>query len=118
MTPTVQDLDKLITTSNYATRFVIDLSIARTATPLNLVIPSLAKVNGLLIITKGTGEFSLTFKFNISDAIVGLPAAYFSSSEITDKTSIPFEFKDLIITNTAQTAAVNPVFLMGFNISA
>lgn len=114
MIPTVQDFNKLITTSNYVTRFAIDLSIARTSAPLGLIIPSLAKINGMFVMSKGTGGYQITFRFNLDESIVGLPPTYFANSEISDGSSFPFEFKDLIVTNTAQPAVVNPIIWIGF----
>ncbi|MDI6780803.1 MAG: hypothetical protein QME49_01625 [bacterium] len=116
MIPTAQDFNKLITTSNYVTRFTINLSIARVSIPLELTIPSLAKVNGMFIMSKGTGEYQIVFRFHLPESIIGLPPAYFSNSEITDGSSFPFEFRDLIITNTAQPNVINPVVWIGYNI--
>ena len=115
MIQTRADLNKLINASNFSTRFEVDLSVARVAVPHGIVIPARTKINGLFIVSKGTGIFTLSFVFPIKGSDIGLTEGYFLSSELSDRSSIPFEFNDLVITNTAQTV-VNPIFMVGMYI--
>jgi len=114
---TPQDISGMINVSNFAYRFNLDLSIARTAVPLGLIISSKTKVNGLYILSKGTGSFTLTFAFPIKGSEIGLSELYFYDHEVKDNTALPYEFKDIVITNTAQTGVTNPTFIIGLFIN-
>ena len=103
--------------TNFASQFTIDLSIARTAALLGLIIPARTKVNGLYIVKKGSGHFRLSFRFHMTGSDIGLTEAYFDDDQLSDKTIIPYEFVDLVITNTAQPAVENPICQLGLYIN-